>query len=166
MKYIYIRRKFSLLIAIGIAALSLAVPAAPFFAQQKAKKLEPASAQKAAKPPEPEVIVPKEAPPPPYEPEILKLAEIMGSLAFLGDLCAVNVKSPPSAIWRAKAQELLANEETTPARKEQFTGRFNRGFNSYREVYRTCTANAETSRIRLLQDGAKLTREISSRFAG
>jgi len=57
---------------------------------------KPAPDAKAAPAPEAE-------PPPPYDPEILRLAEILGALTYLDALCASN----PSGDWGGKMQALL-----------------------------------------------------------
>lgn len=102
--------------------------------------------------------------PPPYEPQTLKLAELLGSLAFLTELCGPPDGLNDKDIWRKKAQEFMSVEPMSQARRERFAGAYNRGFQSYRLVYRKCTDNARLSIERLMDDGAKLTREIASRF--
>jgi len=59
-----------------------------------------------------------EAPPPPYEPQILRLAEILGALAYLDDLCG------SKSDWRVRMQQFLEAEAKTPERKERFAGSF------------------------------------------
>ena len=127
--------------------------------EQKTRQ-QPAPARKEV--PEPEAPPPET--PPPYEPQILKLAEIMGAIAFLANLCKPPEAKEPGDVWRGKALEFLNAEPLSPARRERFAGAYNRGFQSYGVVYRTCTPNARLSIDRLMIDGAKLTREISSRF--
>jgi len=67
---------------------------------------------------------PETEPPAPYDPEILRLAEIPRALTYLDDLCASN----PSGDWRAKMQALLEADAKTAARKERLAGSYNRGF--------------------------------------
>ncbi|MBY0613770.1 MAG: TIGR02301 family protein [Beijerinckiaceae bacterium] len=135
----------------------------PAGAQQR-----PATEQKGRAPPaqqkkeaEPE---PPPEQPPPYEPQTLKLAELLGSLAFLTELCGPPDGLNDKDVWRKKAQEFMSVEPMSQARRERFAGAYNRGFQSYRLVYRKCTDNARLSVERLMDDGAKLTREIASRF--
>jgi uncharacterized protein (TIGR02301 family) len=141
---------------VRFAALIVLTSVLPAGAQQKAKP--PPS------PPVRDVPTSVEAPPPPYEPQILKLAETMGSLAFLSRLCSETDTGQSPDLWRAKAQELLNAEETTATRKERFAGAFNRGFQGYQLAHRSCTANAELALHRLLQQGADLTHDLASRF--
>ena len=144
----------------------LLLPFAPIAAQQKQSPERPrppvAGQQKIA--PEPETA-PSETPPP-YEPQVLKLAGILGSLAFLTDLCGAPSGIEGRDVWRTKAQALLNAEPMSELRRQRFAGAFNRGFDSYRLVYRSCTANARLSMDRLMSDGAVLTRDIAGRFGG
>ena len=157
------------LAALTIALLTLfATAAPPVHAQQKPvieqKTKAAAGAPKKEVPREPEPPPPEQ--PPPYEPQTLKLAEILGSLAFLSELCGPPDGIDDKDVWRRKAQDFMNADPMTQARRERFTGAYNRGFQSYRLVYRNCTDNARLSSQRLMDDGAKLTREIASRFGG
>ncbi len=125
----------------------------PLLAQQ------PRSQQ--ARPPAPPVVIP-EPPPVAYEPDLLKLAEIMGSLAFLRQLCT----GPDAQRWRARMLELMEVEGTSAGRKERLAGAYNRGFSGYALTYRNCTGSAQEATARLSGDGDKLSRRISARFGG
>ncbi len=100
-----------------------------------------------------------EAPPPPYEPQMLRLAEILGALAYLDDICGSNDD------WRAKMQDLLEAEAKTENRKERLAGTFNRGFHDYQQTYQACTPNAQIIISRFLAEGGALAREIVSKFS-
>lgn len=102
-----------------------------------------------------------EPPPPPYEPQILRLAEILGALTYLDDLCGSN----ESADWRAKMQKLLEAETKTAFRKEQLAGAFNRSLRDYERSYRACTPNAQAIIDRFLTEGSKLAHEVVNRFS-
>jgi uncharacterized protein (TIGR02301 family) len=101
-----------------------------------------------------------EAPPPPYDPEILRLAEILGALTYLDDLCA----SKPSGDWRAKMQTLLEAEAKTAARKERLAGSYNRGFRDYERTYHACTQNAQAVISRFLAEGGKIAHDVVNRY--
>ncbi len=103
-----------------------------------------------------------EPPPPPYEKELLRLAEIMGSLAFLRSLC----NAPDALEWERRMQALLDAEGTTPARKERLAGAYNRGFRGFSLTYRICTPSAVEATTRYLQEGEVLSRNIAGRFGG
>ncbi|MGO9674937.1 MAG: TIGR02301 family protein [Methylocella sp.] len=98
-------------------------------------------------------------PPPPYEPQILRLAEILGALAWLDDLCG------SKSDWRVRMQQLLEAEAKTPERKERFAGSFNRSFHDYEQSYQTCTPNAEIIIGRFLSEGDRLARDVANRFS-
>ena len=126
------------------------------FSQQKAKQKTHPPAPIIEQKPEPEVV-------PPYEGNLLKFAETLGSLSLLSSICSSD-NSTNSETWRLKAKELLDAEGTSENRKRRFVASFNQGFNSYYEVYRVCTPNAELAKERLLSEGARLGRDLSSRF--
>ncbi len=100
-----------------------------------------------------------EPPPPPYEPQALRLAEILGALAYLGDLCG------STDDWRGKMQQFLEAEAKTAYRKERLAGTFNRSFHDYEQSYRVCTPNAQIVIGRFLAEGGKLAHEIVNRFS-
>lgn len=102
---------------------------------------------------------PQEPPPPPYEPQVLRLAEILGALAYLDDLCGAK------SDWRIRMQQLLEAEARTPERKERFAGSFNRSFHDYEQSYQSCTPNAEIVIGRFLSEGGRLAQEIVNRFS-
>src|SRR5688572_30750263 len=107
------RLALALLVAAALAAV------APASAQRGGRPQAPP----AQKPPEPPPA-PAEPPPPPYEKELLRLSEIVGSLAFLRSLCA----GADAAEWPKRMQALLDAEGTTPARRERLAGAYNRGY--------------------------------------
>jgi uncharacterized protein (TIGR02301 family) len=123
--------------------------------QTKLKKeaAKPALNAKAAPAPEAE-------PPRPYDPEILRLAEILGALTYLDALCASN----PSGDWGGKMQALLEAEAKTAARKERLAGSYNRGFRDYQRTYQLCTPNAQAIIGRFLAEGAGIAHEVVNRY--
>jgi uncharacterized protein (TIGR02301 family) len=98
--------------------------------------------------------------PPPYDPELLRLAEILGALAYFDELCASN----PSGDWRAKMQALLQAEAKTEARKARLAGSYNRGFRDYERTYHSCTQNAQAVISRFLAEGAGIAHEVVNRY--
>jgi uncharacterized protein (TIGR02301 family) len=122
----------------------------------------PAAAAQSRPPAKAEAAPPRPAdpPPPPYEPQLLRLAEVMGALAYLRDLCG----SADGDKWRARMTSLLNAEATTDLRKERLAGAYNRGFRGYETIYRKCTPNAELVISRYLDEGGRLARDLASRF--
>ncbi len=105
---------------------------------------------------------PPESALPPYEPQLDRLAELMGALAYLRDLCGKH----DGAEWRDHMTALLEAEATTPVRRERLAGAYNRGFRGYETTYSACTPSAELVVLRFLAEGSRLTRELSTRFGG
>jgi uncharacterized protein (TIGR02301 family) len=134
---------------------STAKPAKAKSRKSKAKeaKAAPAAAAPAAK---------VEGPSPPYEPELQKLAEILGALTYLDELCA----KKPQADWREKMKALMDAEAKSTARKEKLAGSYNRGFRDYERSYHVCTQNAQVVIARFLAEGGKIAHEVVSRYGG
>ncbi|MGO4572995.1 TIGR02301 family protein [Microvirga sp. 2TAF3] len=109
-----------------------------------------------------EPAAPVEPPPAPYEKDLLRLAEIMGSLALLRPLCS----APDAGEWQNRMQALLDAEGTTPGRKERLAGAYNKGYQAWALTYRICTASAEAASTRYLKEGELLARNIASRYGG
>jgi len=132
-----------------------AKPAAAKPRKRKAKdvKAAPANNASAAK---------TEEPPPPYEPELQKLAEILGALTYLDELCT----KKPSGHWREQMQALIDAEAKTAARKERLAGSYNRGFRDYERSYQICTQNAQVVIVRFLAESGKIAHEVVSRYGG
>ena len=92
-----------------------------------------------------------------YETTLLRLSEIMGSVHFLSILCKSNEEP---GIWRQQMEALLAAEETFPQRRRLMTIRFNRGYSSLSQVYRTCTPSAREALARYRAEGGEITQEL------
>jgi uncharacterized protein (TIGR02301 family) len=170
---------FAAALAAALAATPLAAQTPPFFfwltpqtkppapaaspmpaPKPTAPAPEPTSTQ-AAKPP-PWVETPAPEPPPPYEPQLLRLAEIIGALSYLRDLCGAG----DGATFRAKFASLLETEGNTPARKETLAGAFNRGLRDYELTYRACTPAAREIVARFLDEAARIAKDVAARWAG
>ena len=98
--------------------------------------------------------------PPAYNDEMLRLAEIIGALHYLRELCGANEK----LLWRDQMANIIANEDPNPVRKAELISRFNRGFRTYQEIYRECTPTAVEAVNLYLRQGTKLAGEIPGRF--
>ncbi len=151
------------LVAASLAAVAaLAVAVAPLAAQtQTAQPAKPAAP--AAKPTP--AATPTPAPsdtPPPYEAQLLRLAEIIGALTYLRDLCG----DDDGAAFRAKFADLVDAEGATDARKESLAGAFNRGFRDYELTYRACTPTAREIVARFLDEASRIAKDVANRFSG
>lgn len=97
---------------------------------------------------------------PPYEAQMERLAEIMGSLYFLAPLCG-----PGTADWRAELAELVRLDQPDEDRQQRLYGAFNSGYSAYSRLYRSCTASADEALKRLLIEAEANARDIHTRFA-
>lgn len=128
----------------------------------------PASAQTrpkpAAKPPEKEAPAP--APPPdipaPYDRDLLRLSEIIGSLSFLRELCG----NPDAPEWPSRMKTLLDAEGTSPGRRDRLAGAYNRGYGGFAVTYRICTPSAVEASTRFIAEGERLSVALAGRFGG
>jgi uncharacterized protein (TIGR02301 family) len=97
----------------------------------------------------------------PYDRDLQRLAEILGSLHFLRGICGANEGQK----WRTEAQTLIDTEAPSGERHEQMIASFNRGYRAFQQSYRTCTPAADFAIRRYLAEGAKIAREITARYA-
>jgi uncharacterized protein (TIGR02301 family) len=101
-----------------------------------------------------------DAPPPPYEPQMIRLTEVLGALSFLRDLCGAGDGDD----WRTKMTALLDAEAPSGARRERLVASFNRGFRGYELTYRSCTPNAKIAIARYLDEASRISNDITYRF--
>lgn len=98
---------------------------------------------------------------PPYQEEMERLSEILGSLYFLDPLCKPDSRSD----WRGEMGDLISLDEPDDDRKQRLTGAFNAGYEAYARLYRVCTISADQALSRLLVEAEKTARDIHSRYA-
>jgi uncharacterized protein (TIGR02301 family) len=115
----------------------------------------PASAQNAA----PSRAI--EGAPAPFDGDLMRLAEILGALHYLRALCGANEGSK----WRDQMQALIEAETQTGERRSRLVVSFNRGYRVFQQTYRTCTPAADLAVRRYLDEGAKISREITARYS-
>jgi len=104
---------------------------------------------------------PPQAVPAPYDRDLQRLSEILGSLHFLRGICGANEGQK----WRNEAQALIDAEAPSGERHEQMVAGFNRGYRAFQQSYRTCTPAASFAIRRYLAEGAKIARDITARYA-
>jgi uncharacterized protein (TIGR02301 family) len=97
---------------------------------------------------------------PPYQGEMERLSEIMGSLYFLQPLCQPGVED-----WREQMGQLIALDQPDEDRRQRLAGAFNAGFAAYQRLYRTCTVSANEALTRLLVEAEEVARDIHQRYA-
>jgi uncharacterized protein (TIGR02301 family) len=136
----------------------------PFFQEQ------PRGRQKAPRPAKPKPpaddlppIVPKESsiPPPPddrpYDAKLLRLAEILGAVHYLRELCGAQ----EGQLWRDQMREIVKNEGSTAVRRAKLVNSFNDGYRGYRRTYRTCTSSATLAITRFSAEGAQIAAALA-----
>src|SRR6516164_8983092 len=101
------------------------------------------------------------AQPAPYDHDLQRLSEILGALHFLRGICNSNEGQK----WRTEAQALIDAEAPSGTRREQMVAGFNRGYRGFQQTYRSCTPAADTVIHRYLEEGAKIARDITARYA-
>ncbi len=99
--------------------------------------------------------------PAPYDADLQRLAEILGSLQYLRNICGSN----EGQRWRNEMQALIDSEAPAGERRRQIIARFNRGYRGFEQTYRTCTPAADLAIRRYLDEGARIAREITARYA-
>ncbi|GAA2862984.1 TIGR02301 family protein [Aminobacter niigataensis] len=95
----------------------------------------------------------------PFEPGLLRLAEVLGSLHFLRNLCGEK-----GTQWRGEMEKLLQAENPSPDRRARFIASFNRGYRSFDGTYTACTPSATEAIGRYMKEGEALSRDIASRY--
>jgi uncharacterized protein (TIGR02301 family) len=123
--------------------------------QPQPKPIQPAAQPQAPTQPPPQNT------PAPYDRDLQRLAEILGSLHFLRGICGPNEGQK----WRNEAQTLIDTEAPAGERRDQMIASFNRGYRAFQQSYRTCTPAADFAIRRYLAEGAKIAREITARYA-
>src|SRR6185312_16855192 len=85
---------------------------------------------------------------PAYEPDLLRLSEILGSVQFLRELCGTN----EGTLWRDQMQGLIDSTEPDTLERARIMDRYNRGYDGFRSVYRVCTGAARVAVDRYLEE--------------
>ena len=117
--------------------------------------VQPGFAAPAAQPPRPAEATA------PYDGELVRLAEILGSLHYLRNVCGAREGQK----WRNQMQDLIDAEQLDGERKRKVVASFNRGYRVFQQTYRTCTPAADIAIRRYLDEGAKISRDITARYA-
>ncbi|KQN77558.1 hypothetical protein ASE94_16285 [Devosia sp. Leaf64] len=97
---------------------------------------------------------------PPYQRQMERLAEVMGSLYYLQPLCEAG-----SEDWRAQMSELISLDEPDEDRRQRLAGAFNSGYTGFSRLHRHCTPASREALSRLMVEAQQLARSIHTRFA-
>jgi len=99
--------------------------------------------------------------PAPFDNDLARLSEILGALHYLRGIC----NSKDGERWRAQMQALVEAEAPTGDRKQKMVASFNRGYRGFQQTYRSCTPAADIAIRRYLDEGARIARDITARYA-
>jgi uncharacterized protein (TIGR02301 family) len=98
----------------------------------------------------------------PFDGQLMRLSEILGGLHYLRGLCNPNEGQK----WRNQMQALLDAEAPAGSpRRAHMMASFNRGYRGFQQAYRTCTPAADLAIRRYLEEGAKISRDVTARYA-
>ena len=94
----------------------------------------------------------------PYDAQLLRLAEIIGAIHYLRELCG----NEDGQTWRNHMQDILEAEGQTALRRAVLARRFNQGYRNYSRTYKSCTVTAKTALERFIRDGESVTKELAA----
>jgi uncharacterized protein (TIGR02301 family) len=98
----------------------------------------------------------------PFDNDLMRLSEILGGLHYLRAICSPT-EGPK---WRNQMQALIDAEAPAGSpRRAHMMASFNRGYRGFQQAYRTCTPAADLAIRRYLDEGAKISRDVTARYA-
>ena len=97
----------------------------------------------------------------PFDGDLQRLAEILGTLHYLRGICGSN----EGAKWRNQMQALIDAETPSGERRARMIAGFNRGYNGFQQTYRSCTPAATVAIRRYIEEGSKISRDLTARYA-
>jgi len=97
----------------------------------------------------------------PFDADLQRLSEILGTLHYLRGICGSN----EGGKWRIEMQALIDAETPSGDRRARMIAGFNRGYNGFQQTYRTCTPAAAVAIRRYIDEGSKISRDLTARYA-
>jgi uncharacterized protein (TIGR02301 family) len=97
----------------------------------------------------------------PFDGDLAQLSEILGTLHYLRGICGNN----EGAKWRNEMQALVDAETPSGERRARMIASFNRGYNGFQQTYRTCTPAANIAIRRYIDEGTRISRDLTARYA-
>jgi uncharacterized protein (TIGR02301 family) len=97
----------------------------------------------------------------PFDGDLQRLGEILGTLHYLRGICGTN----EGGKWRNEMQALIDAETPSGERRARMIAGFNRGYNGFQQTYRTCTPAANVAIRRYIEEGSKISRDLTARYA-
>jgi uncharacterized protein (TIGR02301 family) len=98
---------------------------------------------------------------PAFDANLQRLSEILGALHYLRAICGAN----EGAKWRSEMQALIDAEAPSGDRRTRMMASFNRGYRGFQLSYRACTPSADVVIRRYLEEGSKIARDLTARYA-
>ena len=95
----------------------------------------------------------------PYEGKMQRLAEILGSLHYLRNLCG-----EAGSEWRDRMDAIIMAEKPSDEERVQLVSSFNHGYRVFNSSYTRCTPSALAAIDRYMKEGEDLSNEIISRY--
>lgn len=97
---------------------------------------------------------------PPYDKEMHRLAEILGAVHYLRQLCGAD----EGQTWRSMMQQLIDAENPSPDRRSKLVDSFNRGYRGFEQTYHSCTETAVWVIDNYMAEGADIAQRIATRY--
>ena len=94
-----------------------------------------------------------------YLPDLLRLAEISGSMQYLRNLCGQADDS-----WRQAVGQIIGNVGGNDAIERRLTAAYNRGYRRYASYHRSCSNASVDAAERFRVEGRLLSRSLVDRF--
>ncbi len=92
----------------------------------------------------------------PYDAQLFRLAEILGTVHYLRELCGAN----EGQVWREHMREIVNAEGTNALRRAKLVESFNRGYRDYSRTYRACTQPALVAIQRFMDQGSTIAETL------
>jgi uncharacterized protein (TIGR02301 family) len=97
----------------------------------------------------------------PFDNDLQRLSEILGALHYLREICGAREGQK----WRDEMNALIDSEAPSGDRRSRMVASFNRGYRGFQQTYRSCTPAADVAIRRYLEEGSKIAREVTARYA-
>lgn len=92
----------------------------------------------------------------PYDDRLFRLAEILGAVHYLRELCVAN----DGQTWRQQMRSLIDAEGSSALRRARLAQSFNRGYQNYSRTYKVCSPTAETAISRFMTEGVEIAETL------
>ncbi|MFD1333670.1 TIGR02301 family protein [Methylopila musalis] len=143
------------LLSLALALAPVGAAAAQTDSGERRTRTAPAAAAKAPPP-----AAPAAPSAPPYEPQLIRLAQVLGGLHHLRAVCG----AADAGVWRERMASLVQAEGASPERRDRLAGAFNDSYRAWARSYRACTPAAELAARRFLTEARTVATDVSDRY--